>query len=37
VGDIGLATSDRLLPSETPLQLLPGIAAYVGADIMAGV
>ena len=25
------------LPPETPLQLLPGIAAYIGADITAGV
>lgn len=38
--DIGLSAidpeGDRLAP-ETPLQLLPGIAAYIGADITAGV
>ncbi len=37
--EIGLTTgkdADALAP-ETPLQLLPGIAAYVGADITAGV
>lgn len=32
--DIGLA-ADGLAP-QTPLQLLPGIAAYIGADITAG-
>jgi len=34
-GDIMLA-ADGLAP-ETPVQLLPGIAAYIGADIAAGV
>ncbi|MCU0787357.1 MAG: ASKHA domain-containing protein, partial [Verrucomicrobia bacterium] len=29
--------ADGCLPASTPLQLLPGVAAYVGADIMAGV
>lgn len=33
--DIGLAASG--LAPETPVQLLPGIAAYVGADITAGI
>jgi uncharacterized 2Fe-2S/4Fe-4S cluster protein (DUF4445 family) len=32
-GDIGLSA----VAPETPLQLLPGIAAYIGADITAGV
>jgi uncharacterized 2Fe-2S/4Fe-4S cluster protein (DUF4445 family) len=31
-----LLTADGLAP-ETPLQLLPGIAAYIGADITAGI
>jgi uncharacterized 2Fe-2S/4Fe-4S cluster protein (DUF4445 family) len=34
-GDIGLEV-DGLVP-DTPLQLLPGIAAYIGADITAGI
>ena len=34
-GDIKLV--DAGLPAETPIQLLPGIAAYIGADITAGV
>ena len=35
--DIGLQTADGALAEEAPLQLLPGIAAYIGADIVAGV
>jgi uncharacterized 2Fe-2S/4Fe-4S cluster protein (DUF4445 family) len=37
--EIGLAAgeSDGALAAETRIQLLPGIAAYVGADIVAGV
>ncbi len=35
--DIGLATNDGALAPGTPVQLLPGIAAYIGADIVAGV
>ncbi len=34
-GGIGLVAPG--LPAETPIQLLPGIAAYIGADITAGV
>jgi len=37
--DIGLAAGvdGGVLASDTPLQLLPGISAYIGADITAGV
>lgn len=34
IGGIGLALDG--LPSETPVQLLPGVSAYIGADITAG-
>jgi len=36
---IGLVAGNNgdALPSETPLHLLPGIAAYIGADITAGI
>jgi len=34
-GQIGLAIKD--LEPSTPLQMLPGIAAYIGADITAGI
>jgi uncharacterized 2Fe-2S/4Fe-4S cluster protein (DUF4445 family) len=33
--EIGLTANG--LPPETPMQLLPGIAAYIGADISAGI
>jgi len=35
---IGLAAgkNGNALPADTPIQLLPGIAAYIGADITAG-
>jgi len=37
--EIGLAVglADGALDPDTPIQLLPGIAAYVGADIVAGI
>lgn len=33
--DLGLTV--RELPADTPIQLLPGIGAYIGADITAGI
>lgn len=35
-GDIGLSADGALDPG-TPIQLLPGISAYIGADIVAGI
>ncbi len=34
-GDLGLTVEN--LPTNTPIQLLPGIGAYIGADITAGI
>ncbi|MEI6177898.1 MAG: ASKHA domain-containing protein [Verrucomicrobiota bacterium] len=34
-GDLGLTVEN--LPANTPIQLLPGIGAYIGADITAGI
>jgi len=36
-GDIGLGVAGGLPGPATPLHLLPGIAGYIGADIVAGI